>query len=740
MDKNTLVFRSNKASPLTVVEADGNIDKLADGVTAAEATSTVAGISNATTPGKNMLLATTTQAQADLLPVFGTATKGVVPASGGGTSNYLRADGSWSAPAGGGGGTVTGPGSSVDNQLAQFNGTDGNAIEANALTGILKVATGVPAVAVADTDYATPTQTDSKISTHNAVTTGAHGMSAYGASLVDDANAGAAQTTLGISTFVKTILDDADAATVRATIGAGAGDVTGPAASAAGELAIYTGSTGKVLGRSSGNGLVKLTSGVASVATAETDYVTPSGTGTLTNKTLDVYTQLGSNVVTGTAIASTTIDISKARGTKTIAADTTFVFNTSPSNGYEFSVTLVNSDSNPHTITIPTSFSAILGTPITTFVIAAGDERRLFWYQSASRLTILGEQDIVITNDLLDTMDAGTVKGRITAGTGPVEDLDIVDVVDYAHENVASVAAAAGLTDISGTSSQNVTITGAVGPTTGLGTAPAGLTRHLVFASTPTFTYNGTSLILIGGKSRTFAAGDSSTMVSAGSGNWRETKFQPKNGNVPTAYTVAGLPAPGTVTKYTSVMIDEAAVSSVKMQPVKLISTYDIAGSSDIWKPDGRQIMFANGGNDSSPTHTLTLSTTSGTIGTLGTIPANLLTQVGTCLTYDILVRRGSGATAGTANINLKIGGVTVDTIAFAINATRATWISGRIWVRTGTSQVGTVNTSPNGQANISSGGNLAITATSAAAIVVDVDTGTSGDIFGIMGYSIGLE
>lgn len=39
---------------------------------------------------------------------FGSAQAGVVPASGGGTANYLRADGAWTAPSGGPGGGVSG--------------------------------------------------------------------------------------------------------------------------------------------------------------------------------------------------------------------------------------------------------------------------------------------------------------------------------------------------------------------------------------------------------------------------------------------------------------------------------------------------------------------------------------------------------------------------------------------------------------------------------------------------------
>jgi hypothetical protein len=46
---------------------------------------------------------TATQATA-LLDEFTSTTKGLAPASGGGTTNFLRADGTWAAPAGGGGG------------------------------------------------------------------------------------------------------------------------------------------------------------------------------------------------------------------------------------------------------------------------------------------------------------------------------------------------------------------------------------------------------------------------------------------------------------------------------------------------------------------------------------------------------------------------------------------------------------------------------------------------------------
>ena len=65
------------------------------------------------------------------------------------------------------------------------------------------------------------------------------------------------------------------------------------------EIALWSSTTGKVLKRASLTGIVKATAGVASAASAGTDYVAPSGalgtpsSGTLTNCTVDGTNQVG---------------------------------------------------------------------------------------------------------------------------------------------------------------------------------------------------------------------------------------------------------------------------------------------------------------------------------------------------------------------------------------------------------------------------------------------------------------
>jgi hypothetical protein len=69
------------------------------------ATGTIKGRSTAGTGDPEDL--TGAQATA-LLDTFTSGAKGLAPASGGGTTNFLRADGTWAAPPGGGGGVSDG--------------------------------------------------------------------------------------------------------------------------------------------------------------------------------------------------------------------------------------------------------------------------------------------------------------------------------------------------------------------------------------------------------------------------------------------------------------------------------------------------------------------------------------------------------------------------------------------------------------------------------------------------------
>lgn len=66
--------------------------------------------------------------------------------------------------------------------------------------------------------------------------------------------------------------------TLEQAAGGGSGDVVGPSSSVVSEVALFDGTTGKLLKRAAITGLAKLTSGVLSAATAGTDYYAPGST------------------------------------------------------------------------------------------------------------------------------------------------------------------------------------------------------------------------------------------------------------------------------------------------------------------------------------------------------------------------------------------------------------------------------------------------------------------------------
>lgn len=86
------------------------------------------------------------------------------------------------------------------------------------------------------------------------------------------------------------------------------------------------------------------------------------------------------------------------------------------------------------------------------------------------------------------------------------------------HAAEVDVASAA-TTNIGAALSNNVRITGSV-TITAFDTVAAGIRRNVRFAAALTLTYNGTSLILPGGKDILTVADDTAEFLSLGSGNW----------------------------------------------------------------------------------------------------------------------------------------------------------------------------------------------------------------------------
>jgi hypothetical protein len=104
-DPHTQYALESALGALASLSSVGTGEITADAVTNAKlanvATATLKGRTSSGTGDPEDL--TTTQATA-LLDLFTSTLKGLVPSSGGGTSNFLRADGSWAAPSGGSGG------------------------------------------------------------------------------------------------------------------------------------------------------------------------------------------------------------------------------------------------------------------------------------------------------------------------------------------------------------------------------------------------------------------------------------------------------------------------------------------------------------------------------------------------------------------------------------------------------------------------------------------------------------
>jgi hypothetical protein len=182
-------------------------------------------------------------------------------------------------------------------------------------------------------------------------------------------------------------------------------------------------STG-ISGLGTGVGTFLATPSSANLASAVTDE---TGSGALvfgTSPTIatptitGVYTTSGASIQSANAMAALEIDVTKGINTKTIAADSTFTFSATPSTDTWFSLIVTNSDTNPHTLTFPSSYSYSLQAAITTAVIPASGRMVLPWRRTASGYELFGDTSYLnnytataapaVTDDLSDGYGPGS--------------------------------------------------------------------------------------------------------------------------------------------------------------------------------------------------------------------------------------------------------------------------------------------------------------------------------------------
>lgn len=296
----------------------------------------------------------------DRLPAISTSKKGAVPATGVASGKYLKDDGNWDTPTGGAG-DVTGPASTVDNEIARFHSTDGKTIQASA--GVTIDDSGTINIPSGQTYNINGS---AHVHNHNDLIN----KGTYSHSSIDN-HINAASGTVHLPSMTgnsgKVLGNDG---TTSAWQTAGTGDVTGPAASVDNEIARYHSTGGKTLQQSAGVTIDD--SGTINIPTGQTYNINGSphthsalgdfsGPGSSTNYAVVRFDGTG-----GKTGLNSVVIIADGGGITGVAGMTSSeVLHVNKSNGYALSNKLNSSD---------TYYVAALGNDGTVGILYLNDD------------------------------------------------------------------------------------------------------------------------------------------------------------------------------------------------------------------------------------------------------------------------------------------------------------------------------------------------------------------------------
>lgn len=338
---------------------------------------------------------------------------GVTAAGAGGTKTIT-------IPGGGGGGNVSNSGTPTVGQVAEW-------LDATTVQGVSVTGTGNYVKATSPTLVTPALGTPSALTLTNATGLPIAGLTGLAAGIAtwlatpSSANLAAAVTgetgsgalvfgtsptlvTPDLGTPSALTLTNATGLPIAGLTGLGAGIATWLATPSSANLAAaVTGETG---------------SGALVFGTGPT-LSAPTITGLLTTS--------GAQLMTSAAMGALAVDVTAGVNTKSISADSTLTFSATPANDTWFSLLLTNTDTAPHTITIPSSWSMARQATVTSFVIGASSRVFLTWRKNASDYELLGETGYLnnfaataapaVTDDIADGYGAGSLWYNATANT-----------------------------------------------------------------------------------------------------------------------------------------------------------------------------------------------------------------------------------------------------------------------------------------------------------------------------------